>query len=91
MSEENLFEELGNLKLFGQKVMNNMMNKKYGDSLPWNLTFSYGRALQSSALNLWCGKEENLQIAQEEFYQRAMCNGLATLGEYINDTKQAPA
>ena len=40
------------------------MNKKYGDSLPWNLTFSYGRALQSSALNLWCGKEENLQIAQ---------------------------
>ena len=29
MSEENLFEELGNLKLFGQKVMNNMMNKKY--------------------------------------------------------------
>ena len=38
---------------------------------PWELSFSYGRALQSEALNTWGGKVGNVKIAQEVFYQRA--------------------
>ena len=60
----------------------NMMNAKHGDSLPWNLTFSYGRALQASALQIWSGKNENIQSAQEAFFQRAKFNGMATSGSF---------
>lgn len=60
----------------------NMMNAKFSDTLPWNLTFSYGRALQVSALQVWKGKDENIPAAQESFYQRAKFNGMATTGSY---------
>ena len=63
----------------------NMMNVKHGDSLPWNLTFSYGRALQSSALHSWSGKSENILSAQDAFYLRAKFNGMAITGSYSND------
>ena len=39
---------------------------------PWALTFSYGRALQASALKAWGGKKENLKAAQEEYVKRAL-------------------
>jgi fructose-bisphosphate aldolase class I len=45
----------------------------------WNLTFSYGRALQQPALNAWSGKIENVAIAQEIFIERAKANSLATV------------
>tara|TARA_B100000965_G_scaffold313008_1_gene272883 strand:- start:350 stop:1345 length:996 start_codon:yes stop_codon:yes gene_type:complete len=54
----------------------NEMNKYETD---WNLTFSYGRALQQPALNAWSGKKENSDLAQEEFIKRAEANSLATL------------
>ena len=54
----------------------NEMNKYETD---WNLTFSYGRALQQPALKSWQGKKENTTIAQEEFIKRAEANSLATL------------
>lgn len=38
---------------------------------PWALTFSFGRALQASALKTWGGKKENLKAAQEEYIKRA--------------------
>ena len=60
----------------------NQMNKKYGNKLPWNLTYSYGRALQSSALKIWQGKSENFKDAQMAFYNRAKLNSLATRGKY---------
>ncbi len=60
----------------------NRMNAKYGGSLAWNLTFSYGRALQASALTTWGGGDEHIPAAQEAFYQRAKFNGLATTGSY---------
>jgi fructose-bisphosphate aldolase class I len=60
----------------------NMMNAKYGDDLPWNLTYSYGRALQQSALNTWLGKTENVFAGQDAFFHRAKLNGLASKGEY---------
>ena len=53
------------------------MNKKYSD-LPWNLTFSYGRALQQDALNAWSGK--NREEGQKELLKRAKNNSLATMG-----------
>uniref|UniRef100_A0A670JPD5 Fructose-bisphosphate aldolase n=1 Tax=Podarcis muralis TaxID=64176 RepID=A0A670JPD5_PODMU len=49
---------------------------------PWALTFSYGRALQASALNAWRGQRENEDSATEEFVKRAEVNGLAALGKY---------
>ncbi|NXB50970.1 ALDOA aldolase, partial [Pomatostomus ruficeps] len=38
---------------------------------PWALTFSYGRALQASALKAWAGKKDNTKAAQEEYVKRA--------------------
>ena len=45
----------------------------------WNLTFSYGRALQQSALKTWSGKIENVTDAQEAFIEKAKANSLATV------------
>jgi len=55
------------------------------DGAPWNLTFSYGRALQTPALKAWSGKAENIHAAQEAVMKRASFNGLATKGEYSSD------
>ena len=52
----------------------NEMNKYDND---WNLTFSYGRALQQPALKAWSGKSDNLKLAQEAFIKRAKANSLA--------------
>ena len=49
---------------------------------PWELSFSYGRALQSSALKAWGGKPENLEAAQRAYYHRAKLNSLARSGTY---------
>eukprot|EP00758_Cryptobia_borreli_P000950 Tbor_TRINITY_DN17_c0_g1::TRINITY_DN17_c0_g1_i2::g.15108::m.15108/K01623/ALDO; fructose-bisphosphate aldolase, class I len=49
---------------------------------PWRLTFSYARALQSSALKAWAGKDENLQVARKAFLHRAEMNSKAQLGTY---------
>uniref|UniRef100_A0A8C6C4M1 Fructose-bisphosphate aldolase n=1 Tax=Monodon monoceros TaxID=40151 RepID=A0A8C6C4M1_MONMO len=49
---------------------------------PWALTFSYGRALQASALNTWRGQRDNAGAATEEFIKRAEVNGLAAQGKY---------
>lgn len=60
----------------------NEMNKLQDVKKPWNLSFSYGRALQHSCLRKWLGKEENLVDAQTTFLGRAKNNSLATLGKY---------
>jgi fructose-bisphosphate aldolase class I len=48
----------------------------------WPLSFSYGRALQASALDVWRGRDENAPAAQKAYVHRARCNGLARTGEY---------
>ena len=63
----------------------NRMNQILGDNKPWNLSFSYGRALQQPALKAWSGKDENVSAAQEAFLKRAKLNSLATKGEYSED------
>lgn len=50
--------------------------------LPWNLSFSYARALQEPCMSAWLGKHDNIKSAQQAFYQRAELNGLASLGKY---------
>lgn len=50
--------------------------------LPWELSFSYGRALQAPALDAWLGKEENFKAGQDAFFKRAKLNSLAHKGKY---------
>jgi fructose-bisphosphate aldolase, class I len=49
---------------------------------PWQLSFSYGRALQSAALDAWRGEEGQVAAAQEAYAKRARLNGLARSGSY---------
>jgi fructose-bisphosphate aldolase class I len=49
---------------------------------PWELSFSYGRALQAPALKVWAGEEANVAAAQDAYAHRARMNGLARSGEY---------
>lgn len=56
---------------------------KFVGKKPWALTFSYGRALQASALKAWAGKDENIKAGQDEFLKRAKANGLACVGKYV--------
>jgi fructose-bisphosphate aldolase, class I len=49
---------------------------------PWQLSFSYGRALQAPALKAWGGKEENVEAAQRAYYHRAKMNSAARTGVY---------
>jgi fructose-bisphosphate aldolase, class I len=59
----------------------NAMNKD-AQKHPWELSFSYGRALQASALQAWAGKEENRQTAQDTFLHRAKLTSAARSGVY---------
>ncbi len=57
--------------------------------LPWNLTFSYGRALQAAPLQAWAGSSDNVAAAQAAFAHRAKMNGLATTGGWNQGLEQA--
>jgi len=60
----------------------NAMNERFKGRLPWELSFSYGRAIQQPALEIWHGKEENVQAAQKALILRSRCNREARRGEY---------
>ena len=57
--------------------------------LPWQLSFSYGRALQAPALKAWSGKPENLEAGQAAYAKRARLNGLARSGDYKSEMEAA--
>lgn len=59
--------------------------------VPWELSFSYGRALQAPALKAWRGKPENVEAGQRALYQRARLNGAARTGSYTPDMEDAEA
>ncbi len=63
------------------------MNAMY--DMPWNVTFSYGRALQAAALQAWLGKTENVAAAQRAFAHRAKMNGMAAVGSWNKDLEKA--
>lgn len=56
---------------------------------PWELTFSYGRALQEPALQAWKGDSANAQKTQNALYQRARLNGAARYGKYTEAMESA--
>ena len=58
-------------------------------ALPWNVTFSYGRALQAAPQKAWSGKGENVPAAQAAFSHRARMNGLASKGEWTAEQEKA--
>lgn len=60
----------------------NAMNIQFKSRLPWPLAFSFGRAIQQPALDIWGGKEANVTAAQRALYHRALCNKAARRGEY---------
>ena len=67
-----------------------LMNR-IGAPLPWALTFSYGRALQDTALKAWGGASANVAAAQKEFGKRAKLNGLAAAGRYTAELENQAA
>ena len=58
---------------------------------PWPLSFSYGRALQASALEAWRGDPANVEAGQEAFLHRARMNALAVAGDWSAEVEQAVA
>src|SRR5664280_2777217 len=60
----------------------NAMNVRFKSLLPWALAFSFARAIQQPALEIWHGEEANVSAAQQALYHRASCNRAARRGEY---------
>ncbi len=66
----------------------NEMNRRYAGKLPWPVSFSFSRAIQQPALELWRGDAKNVAAAQKALYHRARCNGAARRGEYTADMEK---
>jgi fructose-bisphosphate aldolase class I len=60
----------------------NAMNLKFKSRLPWELGFSFARAIQQPALEIWRGKDANVLAAQRALLHRAICNRAARRGKY---------
>jgi len=60
----------------------NAMNVRFKSRLPWALAFSFARAIQQPALEIWKGQDDNVSAAQQALYHRALCNRAARRGEY---------
>jgi fructose-bisphosphate aldolase class I len=60
----------------------NAMNVRFKSRLPWALAFSFARAIQQPALEIWRGEEANVPAAQQALVHRAKCNRAARRGEY---------
>jgi fructose-bisphosphate aldolase class I len=60
----------------------NTMNLRFKSQLPWALAFSFARAIQQPALEIWQGKDANVKAAQQALLHRARCNRAARRGEY---------
>ena len=65
----------------------NMMNTL--GKHPWELSFSYGRALQEQTLKAWKGRADAASAAQKVFYHRASCNGAARYGKYRKEMERS--
>jgi fructose-bisphosphate aldolase, class I len=60
----------------------NAMNARFRSRVPWALAFSFSRALQQPALEIWKGEEVHVSAAQQALYHRAKCNQAARRGDY---------
>ena len=66
----------------------NAMNVRFKLRLPWALAFSFARAIQQPALEIWQGKDENVLAAQQALSHRAKCNLAARRGEYNEEMEK---
>jgi fructose-bisphosphate aldolase class I len=66
----------------------NTMNRRFKLQLPWALAFSYARAIQQPALEIWRGEAANVLAAQQALLHRARCNRAARRGEYTAAMEQ---
>jgi len=66
----------------------NAMHVKYKGKLPWALTFSFARAIQQPAMEIWKGKDENVAAAQKILYHRASLDNAARRGEYTPEMEK---
>lgn len=67
----------------------NLMNRM--GPHPWELSFSYGRALQAPALKTWSGDESRVEAAQQAYYHRARCNSAARSGDWSAEMEKSEA
>jgi fructose-bisphosphate aldolase, class I len=56
---------------------------------PWQLSFSYGRALQAAALEAWAGKDADVDAGKAAYYKRAKLNGAARSGAYTPELERS--
>ncbi len=66
----------------------NAMNIRFRSRLPWALAFSFARAIQRPALEIWKGEEANVAAAQQALAHRARCNLAARRGEYTDSMER---
>ena len=66
----------------------NAMNVRFQGRMPWALAFSYARAVQQPAMEIWRGDDKNVSAAQKALYHRARCNWAARRGEYSAEMEQ---
>jgi fructose-bisphosphate aldolase, class I len=64
------------------------MNVRFKSKLPWELSFSFGRAIQQQALDIWHGEEAHVSAAQKALFHRAKCNFADRKGEYNADLEK---
>jgi fructose-bisphosphate aldolase class I len=69
----------------------NAMNVRFKGRLPWALTFSFSRALQQPALEIWGGQDAHVVAAQQALLHRARCNRAARRGEYTSALEEGSA
>jgi fructose-bisphosphate aldolase class I len=69
----------------------NAMNLTFKSRLPWPLAFSFARAIQQPAMEIWLGQDVNCLAAQEALYHRARCNRAARRGEYSSELERVVA
>jgi fructose-bisphosphate aldolase, class I len=66
----------------------NAMNVRFKSRLPWALSFSFARAIQQPAMEIWGGNDDKTQAAQEALLHRAHCNLAARRGEYFTEMEK---
>jgi fructose-bisphosphate aldolase class I len=66
----------------------NAMNVRFKSLLPWPLAFSFSRAIQQPAMEIWHGEEAHVLEAQQALYHRAVCNNAARRGEYNTEMER---
>merc|ERR1711976_172272 len=81
----------GHSEMEATKYLNAINQFDSGVAKPWKLSFSFGRALQASALKAWNGDMNQCKLGQEAFLVRAKANCLAALGKYEGEENAAAA